>query len=155
MRHLRRALAAALVVAGVAAAAGSWFYYDATRGPLPTTAGRLEVRGLDAPVEVLRDARGVPHIVAASSRDLYFAQGYVTAQDRLWQMDLMRRDASGGLAEIFGDAALDRDTTQRRLGLRRAAARALETLEPEVRDALDSYAAGVNASRSSVLTASR
>jgi penicillin amidase len=145
MRYFRRAVAAAIVLGLVVGLGACWLYYDATRGPLPVTAGRLEIAGLGAPVEVLRDARGVPHIVAASAADLYFAQGYVTAQDRLWQMDLMRRDAAGELSEIFGEAAVDRDRAQRRLGLRRAAARALGTLEPEVRAALESYAAGVNA----------
>lgn len=145
MRHLRRGLAAAALALAVILALGGGFYYHATRGSLPTTAGRLAVRGLAAPVEVSRDARGVPHIVADSLADCYFAQGYVTAQDRLFQMDLMRRDASGELAELFGEAAFERDRTQRRLGLRRAAARALGSLDQELRAALDAYAAGVNA----------
>ncbi len=140
----RLALAIAILVVVVAAAAG-WIYYRYTRGGLPVTAGREQVAGLGQQVEVRRDRSGVPHITAATERDLYFAQGYVTAQDRLWQMDLLRRDASGRLAELVGAAAVDRDVKHRTLGLRLAADRALATVDPRIRGALDAYAAGVNA----------
>src|SRR3972149_12287452 len=69
---------------------------------LPVTSGELSVRGLGGPVEVLRDRYGVPHVYAERLTDLVFAQGFVTAQDRLWQMDLLRRAAAGRLAEILG-----------------------------------------------------
>jgi penicillin amidase len=145
MRLVKRALVAATAVAIVLAASAGGCFYHATRGSLPTTTGTLAVAGLERPVLVARDARGVPHITAETARDCYFAQGFVTAQDRLWQMDLMRRDASGQLSELFGEVALDRDTKQRRLGLRRAAESALATLDPEVRASIEAYAAGVNA----------
>ena len=77
--------------------------------------GSLQVRGLKAPVDVLRDRWGVPHIYAQSTEDLYFAQGYVMAQDRLWQMEMWRRAAEGRLAEVVGAAAVPRDRMARLL----------------------------------------
>lgn len=138
----RLALGAA-VVSGVAGAAWQLF-----RRPLPRTEGVIDVAGLDAPVEVSRDRWGVPHIRARSTGDLWFAQGFVMAQDRLWQFDLYRRFALGRLAEIAGEEGLPPDRLMRTLGLRRTAERELEGLDPEVRVALDAYAAGVNAAAS-------
>ena len=113
---------------------------------LPKIDGSLTVYGLAAPVQVQRDAHGVPHIHAQSMADLIFAQGFVTAQDRLWQMDLLRRHASGQLAAILGRSALDHDRVQRTLQLRAAADRAIEALPKDQKHWLDVYAAGVNAS---------
>src|SRR6201984_309410 len=76
------------------------------RSALPELDGALPVSGIAAPVSVTRDAHGVPTIESATIDDLFFAQGYITAQDRLFQMDLMRRAASGELAEIVGDVAI-------------------------------------------------
>ncbi len=115
------------------------------RAALPQLDGTAQVRGLAAPVDVLRDARGVPHLRAQSLDDLYFAQGYVTAQDRLWQMDLSRRLAEGELAEIFGRKLIERDVESRKLGFRLAAERSVDDLPPDVRHLLSSYAQGVNA----------
>ena len=84
--------------------AGAWFYSMA-RSALPQLDGSVKIAGLSAPVTVMRDGHGVPTINAANLDDLFFAQGYVTAQDRLWQMDVMRRYASGESAEILGDDA--------------------------------------------------
>jgi penicillin amidase len=113
---------------------------------LPQLDGSLAVYGLSAPVTVERDARGVPHIRAASLNDLIFAQGYVTAQDRLWQMDLLRRHASGQLAAVLGHSMLNHDRLQRILQLRAAADRAIVSLPVEQRHWLEVYALGVNAS---------
>src|SRR6476660_934620 len=77
-----------------------WFYNGA-RSALPQLDGTISVAGLQAPVSVVRDTHGVPHITATKLKDLFFAQGYVTAQDRLWQMDLTRRAVGGEMAEIF------------------------------------------------------
>ena len=77
----------------------------------------LRVPGLQANVTVRRDERGIPYLEAANDHDLYFAQGYVTASDRLWQMDLLRRTARGELAEIFGKVAFEEDKRRRILGL--------------------------------------
>jgi penicillin G amidase len=103
------------------------------------------VKGLRANVSVLRDYRAVPYIQAGNDADLYFAQGYVTASDRLWQMDIMRRRARGETAEIFGNAALEDDKLWRRYGFARIAEENIQYLSPELRAALEKYAEGVNA----------
>ncbi len=138
---LRILLLALLVLALVGAGLGA----TVVRGPLPETDGSLAVTGLEAPVTVYRDEWGVPHIFAASQEDLFFAQGYVTAQDRLWQMDFQRRVGAGRLSEVLGDSTLDTDRFLRTLGTYRAAERDLAVLSPETLAALDAYAAGVNA----------
>jgi penicillin amidase len=125
---------------------GRHFIRNAMRQNLPQLDGQLAVYGLAAPVTVARDARGVPHIRAASMDDLVFAQGFVTAQDRLWQMDLLRRHASGQLAAILGRPMLQHDRLQRTLQLRAAADRAIAVLPPDQLHWLDLYARGVNAS---------
>jgi penicillin amidase len=123
---------------------GAWLYWRA-RASLPQLDGAIHVDGLSAPVEVLRDARGVPHLRASSLHDLFFAQGYVTAQDRLWQMDLSRRLAEGALSEVFGERTLRLDVENRALGFRRVSQRALAELSPEAHTSLTAYADGVNA----------
>ena len=112
---------------------------------MPQLDGTLRLAGLRSPVEVLRDAHGVPHLRAQSLEDLLFAQGYVTAQDRLWQMDMSRRLAKGELSEILGEAVLRLDVENRTLGLRQVAERAVGELDPESRRLLAAYAGGVNA----------
>ncbi len=138
------ALVAALAASAVLA--GRHFIRNAMRQNLPQLDGSLAVHGLAAPVTVARDARGVPHIHANSMDDLIFAQGYVTAQDRLWQMDLLRRHASGQLAAILGRSMLEHDRLQRILQLRAAADRAIAVLPADQRHWLEVYARGVNAS---------
>ncbi|RFB17905.1 penicillin acylase family protein [Bacillus sp. HNG] len=115
------------------------------RKSLPTIEGNLPVAGLTVEVEVFRDQNGVPHIVAKNKHDLYFAQGYVTAQDRLFQMDLSRRQASGELSEVIGSSLVNQDKYFRTLGLRRAAEASYEGYSDEAKDVLQSYADGVNA----------
>lgn len=111
----------------------------------PQLDGTLHVTGLQQPVSVTRDAQGVPSLQAASLQDLLFAQGYVAAQDRLWQMDLLRRHASGELAAILGRSMVDHDKQQRILSLRQAADNALAAMPADQRAQLDAYAHGVNA----------
>ncbi len=123
---------------------GLWLRWR-TRASLPILDGQILAPELSARVEVLRDARGVPHIRAQSIDDALFAQGYVTAQDRLWQMDLSRRKAEGELSEVFGDRTLRLDIESRTLGLPRVAERALADLLPDERRHLESYTRGVNA----------
>jgi penicillin amidase len=123
---------------------GAWLYHRA-QSSLPLLEGTARAPGLSARVQVLRDAHGVPHLRAQSLADVFFAQGYVTAQDRLWQMDLSRRHAEGQLSEIFGDRTLRYDMESRTLGLNQAAERAFAELDPDTRRLLDSYARGVNA----------
>ena len=96
------------------------------RAALPQLDGTVKVPGLTDRVTVSRDAHGVPTIDANRPDDLFFAQGYVTAQDRLWQMDVMRRFAAGEISEILGAEFVKHDREQRILGLRVAAQKALE-----------------------------
>ena len=103
------------------------------------------IAGLRASVTVRRDERGIPYIEAANDEDLYFAQGYVTASDRLWQMDLQRRTARGELSEIFGQAALGQDKLHRTFGFGRIIDQAAAHLDPKFNIAATSYAKGVNA----------
>ena len=114
---------------------------------LTSSAQEVTVRagGLKADVTVTRDGRSIPYISAGSDADLYFVQGYVTASDRLFQMDLLRRVARGETAEIFGSATLNEDKRWRRFGFAGVAEESLQFLTPELRTALESYAAGVNA----------
>ena len=120
-----------------------WVYVRAHRA-LPQVDGTITVPGLTAPVHVIRDAQGVPHIHAANVNDLFFAQGYVTAQDRLWQMDISRRYAAGELAEIFGPKLIEHDVRQRYLQIRNAVERAVTGLNPRDRQFFEDYARGVN-----------
>jgi penicillin amidase len=115
------------------------------RTSLPQLDGTLPVAGLTAPVTVTRDAQGVPSIHASNLDDLIFAQGYITASDRLFQMDALRRHGAGELAEILGPSLIDHDRMQRYLQLRSAADRAISTLPPDQLHQLAVYAAGVNA----------
>lgn len=125
-----------LVVAGIAA----WLLVL----PLPKTSGTIRLPGLKASVEVERDSLGIPHLHAQSLEDLYLAQGYVAAQDRLWQLDLLRRVAKGEVAEIAGARALALDIDARLLGIRVAAEAAVPKLPPAQRVAISAYTRGVN-----------
>ncbi len=129
-----------LIVAGAAG-----YAYFVAESALPQLDGQLQVAGLSAPVTVTRDSHGVPAIDAANLEDLFFAQGYVTAQDRLWQMDVMRRFSSGELSEILGEDTLKIDREQRILGLRAAAKKSVAMASPRDRSFFEAYARGVNA----------
>ncbi|UCC63822.1 MAG: penicillin acylase family protein [Anaerolineae bacterium] len=111
----------------------------------PQTEGALTLTGLRAPVTVVRDRYGVPHIYAESAADLFFSQGYVHAQDRFWAMELNRHRGRGTLAELLGDEALATDEAWGALNLARIAKRELGAMDVESRAPLDAYAAGVNA----------
>ncbi len=132
-----------ILVAFVAVALGCAYFV--TRAALPQLDGNIVLSGLSAPVKVTRDGHGVPAIEAASLDDLFFAQGYVTAQDRLWQMDVMRRFGAGELSEILGEDTLKIDREQRILGLRAAAKKSLAMASPRDRSYFEAYARGVNA----------
>lgn len=134
-----------LIILALAVAAGAvaWLYRRA-KASLPQLDGAIKVSGLAGRVEVLRDSHGVPHLRASSQEDVLFAQGYVTAQDRLWQMDLSRRFAHGELAEILGESTLKLDLESRTLGLPQACERAFAELDADSRQMLSAYARGVN-----------
>jgi penicillin G amidase len=139
-RIARNVIATLLVLAGIALLSGWWFVHR----PLPRLDGQITLAGLKEGVLVDRDQWGRPWIRAKSTEDLVMAQGYVMAQDRLWQMDLLRRAAAGDLSEIVGPAALKIDEENRILGMRQAAERAAKESSPEIRGLLESYARGVN-----------
>ncbi len=131
-----------LVIVGVILAGlGIWL----VRRPWPQINGTVAVSGLSAPVEILRDEWGVPHIYAENERDLFFAQGYVHAQDRLWQMEFNRRIGGGSLSAILGEATLETDRFLRTLGLHRAAEEDWALVGDDTRAILEAYSAGVNA----------
>jgi len=119
--------------------------YVWARRSLPRVDGTLQVAGLAQPVEIVRDASAIPHILAQTEPDAYFGLGYAHAQDRLWQLELNRRLGSGRLAEVLGEPALRRDRMFRTLGLRHVAQQNLERLDARARAALSAYVAGVNA----------
>ena len=115
------------------------------RRNFPAINGTINVAGLQAPVEIYRDSWGIPHIYASNSHDLFFAQGYVHAQDRFWQMEFWRRIGSGRLSEVLGKTTLEQDRFIRTIGWHRTAAQEWEQLDDEVRAVLEAYAEGVNA----------
>ncbi|MCU1294839.1 MAG: Penicillin amidase, partial [Bryobacterales bacterium] len=117
-------------------------YWYAMR-PLPKTSGEITAP-VSAAADVKRDGRGIPHIEAATWQDAIFLQGYVTAQDRLWQMDVLRRFAAGELAEVFGPPAVREDEHARRMRMRPIAEADAAHLSPEERALLVEYARGVN-----------
>jgi penicillin amidase len=133
-------LAVLLVFAGADA-----YFYSVARSALPQLDGTVSLSGLSAPVYVIRDQRGIPTLEAKTLDDVFFGQGYVTAQDRLWQMDIMRRFAAGDMAEIAGPALVKHDREQRILGLRNAAQKAVAALSARDRAYFEAYTRGVNA----------
>ncbi len=145
LRNLLWSICSLIVVLLLGACIGVLWLRSAAKSALPQLDGDLHITGLSAPVTVRRDAHGVPHIDAATEHDLFFAQGYVTAQDRLWEMDSYRRNANGELAEVLGHSLLRHDIAQRVLQFRSTARRIYFGLQPEERARLDAYAGGVNA----------
>ena len=130
-----------LIIAVVAGGTAWWFIYR----PLPQLDGSLSLPGVQKEVTVERDNWGVPHIRASSLVDAVEAQGYVMAQDRLWQLDLMRRASRGQLSEIVGPLALQSDKQFRTFGFSRAADRDFAAMDKDSRALMEAYARGVNA----------
>jgi penicillin G amidase len=116
----------------------------AMEAQLPVIDGEVRLPGLSAPVRVKRDAHGIPHIRAANMDDLLEAQGFVVAQDRLWQMDMARRFSAGDLAEVLGPDAVEHDRVQRVLQMRPTAERLAATMPAEQKRLFEDYARGVN-----------
>jgi penicillin G amidase len=130
-----------LVVAIVAAGFG--FY--TVRHSFPQTSGQIQVAGLNGPVDIYRDTYGVPQIYAANQHDLFFAQGYVHAQDRFWQMDFWRHIGSARLSEMFGASTLGQDKFLRTLQLAKVVESELAVMDPDSKAIMQAYADGVNA----------
>ena len=145
MKVLRKVLLSILIAVLVLlllVVGGAYVFVSRT---FPKTNGTLQIAGLQDRVEVYRDKWGVPHIFAQNGHDLFFAQGYVHAQDRLWQMEFNRRVGAGRLSEVLGEATLKSDRFLRTIGLYRAAQADLQALPAEVVAVLEAYADGVNA----------
>ncbi|MCG6498983.1 penicillin acylase family protein [Kitasatospora sp. A2-31] len=133
-----------LLVAG--AGYGGYRGVAAVRASFPEVDGSVKVAGLSAPVDVKRDANGIPQLYADTSEDLFRAQGYVQAQDRFWEMDVRRHITAGRLSEMFGDSQVETDSFIRTMGWRQVAQKEFDTqLSPETKKYLQAYADGVNA----------
>ena len=141
MRWVVRILVGIVVVVAVVVVGG----YVWLRGSLPDLDGQASVAGIAAPIEIIRDRAGVPHIVAQSRNDAYYGLGYTHAQDRLWQMEVNRRIGAGRLSELMGETTLQLDRNMRVLGVYHSAKQNYANLDPETRGALEAYAKGVNA----------
>lgn len=128
----------------IAIIGGGGVYYLASRS-LPTYDKSIELDGLTDTIEIVRDTANVPHIFGANDQDVFFGLGYAHAQDRLWQMFVMRRTVQGRLSEVFGADTLDIDRLLRRLDLHGLAQKSLASQTPEALSALEAYARGVNA----------
>jgi len=144
-KFIFRAVVAVLLLLLIAFLAFDFWFYRAVRAALPQVDGTIHLAGLTNPVIVTYDSLGVPNISASSLPDLLFAQGYITAQDRLWQMDMTRRYASGDLSAVLGPEYVKIDREQRILGLRQVAERSVANMSAAQRAQFEAYAAGVNA----------
>jgi penicillin amidase len=133
----------ALVIAIVAV--GAIGTYISIRRSLPQIDGTIEVSGVSGPVEIIRDADAIPHILASNKLDALFGLGYAHAQDRLWQMEFQRRIGQGRLSEIFGEVTLPQDRFLRTVGFGRAARSAWDRLPADAHRQIEAYVAGVNA----------
>ncbi len=133
-----------IILVAAAVFGGAFWLKRAMRASLPQIDGTAKLPGLSAQVAVRRDEHGVPHIEAANLDDLFVAQGYVTAQDRLWQMDMTRRYVAGEIAEVLGKSLVPHDRVQRLLEMRPTAERIVAGLSPRDRRYFDDYARGVN-----------
>jgi penicillin amidase len=145
MKRAGKIAAVALVLLACALAAGYAAVRHLMGASLPEYDGTVMLPGLESKVTVYRDAFGVPHLYAENERDLYLATGYVMAQDRLWQMDLMRRVTTGRLSEILGEDMVDTDLLFRALRIPEKSKDVLKSSDRNMVEGLEAFAAGVNA----------
>ena len=145
-RRVRLVVLALVLAIVVGVGYGTYWTVSTVRASAPQTTGTLQLRGLSAPVDVRRDAYGIPHIYASTDEDLFMAQGYVQAQDRFWEMDVRRHTTAGRLSEMFGKSQYKTDTYLRTLGWYRVAQKEYDTrLSPSTKKYLQAYTKGVNA----------
>ncbi|HWI18569.1 MAG TPA: penicillin acylase family protein, partial [Vicinamibacterales bacterium] len=142
---MKRLLVVLTLLLAISAGASSWWW---VRSSLPVLDGQVSLPGLSSPVEVLFDPHGVPHVYATNEDTAWFAAGALHARDRRWQMELYRRVTTGRLSEALGDTTIPFDQRFLTLGLRAAAEAEWQRASPQVRAALEAYAAGVNAATS-------
>ncbi len=145
MKALRIILLSLTGLIIVAAIAGTIIITGIKRGALPQYKGELSVKGLSSPVTVFRDERGMPHIYAENEHDLYYAVGYIMSQERLWQMDLIRRATSGRLSEIFGADYVQTDLFLRSLAIPEKSKMVIENADATILESIGSFTDGVNA----------
>lgn len=145
VRTWARMLLIGALVVGLFFVGVAGYAVHTVRASFPQVDGSRSVKGLTSSVEVLRDGRGIPSIYADNLEDLFFAQGFVHAQDRFWEMDVRRHITAGRLSEMFGESQVPTDTFLRTLGWRRIAEQEVDMLSERSRRILDSYATGVNA----------
>src|SRR5689334_6192182 len=145
MGHMRRVLITLVAVVVVLASGIAITVFAAVRKPIPDTSGMVSLTGLDGTVTVSRDRHGIPTIVAGTDEDLFFAQGYVHAQDRFHEMDVRRLVAGGTFSGLVRHRGADVDRLTKAMGLREAAESELNHLPADARRALDAYSRGVNA----------
>ena len=146
--RLRKTKIVALVLSVVLAltvGGGSWYVRATIEASFPQTSGTLDVPGVQGRVEVYRNAQGVPQVYASSPHDLFFAQGFVQAQDRFWQTDVYRHITAGRLSEMFGSSQLPTDEFIRTMGWYAVAQQEYKLLSPSTRAGLVAYSDGVNA----------
>ena len=149
-KFVSRLLIGIVILALVLGAGGTYFlksYLPNNVAPksFPQIDGEIKLNGLDGAVDIYRDKMGIPHIYASTTHDLFFAQGYVHAQDRFWQMDFWRHIGSGRLSEMFGEGQLETDQFLRTLGWRQVAEQEYAALDADSKAIADAYAEGVNA----------
>lgn len=144
MKILRVSLIVIAAVVGAALLAGMIIVPSLRRSGLPELNGEKAIAGLTADVKVIRDERGVPHIYASNEHDLYFMTGYITAQERLWQMDMVRHATQGRLSELFKRDMTETDHFLRALGMSEKSQLVLEKEDPGILAALEAYTDGVN-----------
>ena len=151
MKKIVKRSSIGLLILVILLGAGGGFYFKSylpnTIAPksFPQIDGTIQLAGLDGPVDIYRDQMGVPHIYATTTHDLFFAQGYIHAQERFWQMDFWRHIGSGSLSEMFGKGQVETDSFLRTLGWKQTAEAEWEALAPDTKEILQSYADGVNA----------
>ena len=150
-KNILKRLGLGILIIFILLGAGGTFYFKSylpnTVAPksFPQIDGEIQLEGLTGPVDIYRDPMGIPHIYAATQHDLFFAQGYVHAQDRFWQMDAWRHIGSGTLSEMFGSGQVETDTFLRTLGWRITAEQEYAGLDADSKAIIDSYTEGVNA----------
>ena len=144
MRIFRRILLAVIIIIVLGAATGMLLLNNIKNRAIPDYSENIELENMIEEVTVIRDSLAIPHIYAKNEEDLYRVVGYITAQDRLWQMDLMRRITTGNLSEIFGADMLTADQLFRAFDFSKKSADVLTKTDPEIIKCLQAYTDGVN-----------
>jgi penicillin amidase len=144
MKMIKRILIGTLVLLILASASGFIFIRHISHRALPDYNEDISLKGLNAPVEVYRDNFAIPHVYAQNEHDLYMAVGYLLAQDRLWQMDMLRHVTEGRLSEIFGEAYIENDLILRSLRFREKSEKLLAQADPATIEALQAFSDGIN-----------